>query len=374
MRNKLVLVLASVLLVFTACKKEFTITVTSDNEKWGSVTGGGTFAKGTEIKIKATPKASYKFTKWDDDNTDNPRTIVVKKDASYTAIFEKKTSGGGDNPSGGDDPVQEGFSVSATTKVLFSPGNLQWSANNGGSTATTHIVAGGGTAAGTWRFAPNQWDTIGANNENISSTYSGWIDLFGWGTSGYNSKYPYMTSTTNSDYGNGTNNISGTNYDWGVYNEIYNSKTQTTDAPGTWRTLTDDEWNYLINIRTTSSGIRYAKAKVNGVTGLILVPDNWSTATYNLNSTNTSSATYTTNVITSTQWTSLENAGCVFLPAAGYRSGTSVNVVGSYGFYWSATCGDSYYAYYLYFYSGYVYTSSYYRCYGQSVRLVRSAE
>ncbi len=90
MRNKLVLVLASVLLVFTACKKEFTITVTSDNEKWGSVTGGGTFAKGTEIKIKATPKASYKFTKWDDDNTDNPRTIVVKKDATYTAIFEKK--------------------------------------------------------------------------------------------------------------------------------------------------------------------------------------------------------------------------------------------------------------------------------------------
>ncbi len=374
MKKVFFLMLAS-LLVFTACKKEFTITVKSNNEEWGSVIGGGTFAKGTEIEIKASPKAGYKFTKWDDDNTDNQRTIVVKKDASYTAIFEKASGGGGDEPGGGgDDPVQEEFSVSNTTKVLFSPGNLQWSATNGGNSATTHTVAGGGTAEGTWRFAPNQWDTIGANNENISSTYSGWIDLFGWGTSGYNSKYPYMTSTTNSDYGNGTNNISGTNYDWGVYNEIYNSKTQTTDAPGTWRTLTKDEWNYLINSRTTSSGIRYAKATVNGVAGLILVPDSWSTSTYNLNSTNTTGASYTTNVITSAQWTTLENAGCVFLPAAGYRYGTSVYNVGSGGGYWSATYHSSYYAYYLYFLSGDVNATDYYRYYGRSVRLVRSAE
>ena len=98
---------------------------------------------------------------------------------------------------------ENAFSVAVGTFVYFSPGNLQWSAKNGGSYATTHNVAGGGTAAGTWRFAPNHWDIIGADNSNISSSYSGWIDLFGWGTSGYNNKYPYMTSTTNTDYGNG---------------------------------------------------------------------------------------------------------------------------------------------------------------------------
>lgn len=53
------------------------------------------------------------------------------------------------------------FSVSDTQKVYFSPGNLQWSATNGGSTPTSHAVAYNDTAAGTWRFAPNQWDTIG---------------------------------------------------------------------------------------------------------------------------------------------------------------------------------------------------------------------
>ena len=99
------------------------------------------------------------LTKTDDQNTDAPNT--------YTA----------------------GFSVSRGMTVYFSPGNLQWSATG------THAISGGGTASGTWRFAEHQWDIIGEDNQNISSSYRGWIDLFGWGTSGYNSKYPYMTST-----------------------------------------------------------------------------------------------------------------------------------------------------------------------------------
>ena len=292
--------------------------------------------------------------------------------------------------------VSYAFSVSTNDSVVFSPGNLQWSATGGGSTATTHTVAGGGTAAGTWRFAPNQWDVIGSANSNISSSYSGWIDLFGWGTSGYhnasdqyNTNYhPYSSSTATVNttynyygYGPSTNitdvNLTGTsaNYDWGVYNAIYNPRTSTTDAPGTWRTLTQAEWAYLINTRSTTSGIRYAKATVNGVAGLIIVPDSWSASTYTLNSTNTTGAAFTTNVISAAQWTTLESAGCAFLPAAGYRYGTSVHNGGSYGNYWSATYSSSNNAYYLDFYSGNVNPSNYnYRCYGRAVRLVRSAE
>ena len=346
--KKIVFLVLAGLVVFTACTKEVVITVKSNDESWGKVSGGGTYQKGEEIKLKATPTMSiYKFVKWEDGNTDNPRTIVVKKAATYTAVFEQ--SGGAPGPI----YIISSFSVSDTTQVIFSPGNLQWSAKNGGSTATTHAVAGGGTAAGTWRFAPNQWDTIGANNKNISSTYSGWIDLFGWGTSGYNNKYPYMTSTAPSDYGNESNNISGTNYDWGVYNAIYNPVTQTTDAPGTWRTLTKDEWFYLINTRVTSSCVRYAKAVVNGINGLIIVPDDWNTSVYALQSTNTAEAAFTTNNnISSDDWTNMENAGCVFLPDS-YSHG----------------------AYSLYFNSSSLlpsYNSS--RDYGRSVRLVRNVQ
>ena len=288
------------------------------------------------------------------------------------------------------------FSVSASTRVLFSPGNLQWSAKNGGSSYTTHTVAGGGTAAGTWRFAPNQWDCIGSANSNISSSYSGWIDLFGWGTSGYHNSndqyntnyYPYTTSTATVNtsynyygYGPSTNmsapSLTGTsaNYEWGVYNAIYNPSTQTTDVPGTWRTLTEDEWVYLIDTHSTTSGIRYAKATVNGVAGLIIVPDNRSTTTYSLNSTNTPGAAYTANVISASQWVTLESAGCAFLPAAGHRNGASVFVVGSGGNYWSAANYGSGSAYVLYFVSVDVYPCNYgHRDGGLSVRLVQSAQ
>ncbi len=265
------------------------------------------------------------------------------------------------------------FSVSATQKVLFSPGNLQWSAKNGGTTATTHVVAGNGTAAGTWRFAPQQWDTIGTNNSNIDSSYSGWIDLFGWGTSGYNNKYPYTTSTNYSDYGNGSINISGTNYDWGVYNAIYNPKTNTTDAPGTWRTLTQNEWAYLLNTRSTISGIRYAKATINGVEGLIIVPDDWSTSIYLLNNPNTQNALHTSNIINVNDWAKMDAAGCVFLPSAGNRKRVSINAAGPGGYYWSSTCYNSDYAYYLTFGSYDLNPSiTLNRYFGLSIRLVRN--
>lgn len=56
-----------------------------------------------------------------------------------------------------------------TIGAANSPGNLQYQASTG-----------------IWRFAEHQYDYIGSGNENISTSYSGWIDLFGWGTGRYN--------------------------------------------------------------------------------------------------------------------------------------------------------------------------------------------
>ena len=66
----------------------FTITATSSNEAYGTVTGGGTYAGWTIIELVATANDGYRFVAWDDDNTDNPRQITVLEDATYTAIFE----------------------------------------------------------------------------------------------------------------------------------------------------------------------------------------------------------------------------------------------------------------------------------------------
>ncbi|MBE6307686.1 MAG: DUF1566 domain-containing protein [Bacteroidales bacterium] len=62
------------------------------------------------------------------------------------------------------------------------------------------------------------------------------------------------------------------------------------------------------------------------------------------------------------------NGNSIFLPAAGYRGGTG----GTSGYYWSSSlCSSrSYYAYYLYFYSGYFEWYNDKRSFGYSVRPV----
>ena len=66
----------------------YTISVYSNNTAWGTVSGGGTYEAGSVRQITATPTSDqYRFVKWDDENTDNPRTITVNADATYTALF-----------------------------------------------------------------------------------------------------------------------------------------------------------------------------------------------------------------------------------------------------------------------------------------------
>ncbi len=246
------------------------------------------------------------------------------------------------------------FSINDSQQVVFAPGNLQYRASTG-----------------TWRFAEHQWDIIGAANSNISPSYSGWIDLFGWGTSGYDNTandpwainyQPWASSSGRvfavhdslcpNDYGYGPSlnmpdpDLIGTsaNYDWGVYNAIYNPRTNTTDPAGTWRTLSQEEVKVIFTTRRTCSIVRYAYATVNGVTGIILTPDNWNDNTYTFNKANPTGNGYGygDNTVTALDWTNiLEPAGCVFLPSAGYRNGTTVNDVGLAGHYWEVTRSPS---------------------------------
>ena len=296
--------------------------------------------------------------------TKTANSAIVIERGKITTITLSGLSFGGGLPEGALSGV---FSVASGRTVHFSQGNLQYQASTG-----------------TWRFATNQYDCIGNSNSSISSTNSGWIDLFGWGTSGWNSGancyQPWSTSTSYADYYPGgayTNNLTGSyaNADWGVNNAISNGG----NAAGLWRTLTHEEWDYLFNTRSASTvngtaNARYAKGTVNSVAGVILFPDSYThpdglAQPTNINS---SGANYTGNNYSTSDWTAMQTAGAVFLPAAGRRYGTSVNNVGSYGYYWSASYYSSYYAWLVYFSSGGL-DAEYanFRNYGRSVRLVR---
>lgn len=285
------------------------------------------------------------------------------------------------------------FSVSDTTKVYFSQGNLQYQASTN-----------------TWRFAENQWDLIDKETNKLSSaTYDGWIDRFGWGTSGWDSGakcyQPYSNIPDNiqkrkdlwpngyectaagmcftpggGDFGYDYDDLK--NYwqkmssyaesinkrdltgkyaraDWGVFNPIENGGRK----PNMWRTLSKDEWTYVFKKRNTQSGIRFAKAVVNGCYGVVLLPDNWNAKTYKLSSVNIEDAKFTSNKISIKDWTDkLEKNGAVFFPieVIQYYKSTSYSA-----YYWSVSAYrfwheyDCYWAHTLHIDKDQIYTDNY---------------
>ena len=309
---------------------------------------------------------TYHFKGW------NKEIVEAECDMVYTAVYDStfimKKNGA----------IRYAYKISETDSVYFSQGNLQF------TTRGTHKTADG-TAQGTWRFAENQWDVIGHNNMGISDSCDTWIDLFGWGTSGWYSKatcyQPWSKSETCSDYypgGSYSNSLTGTyaNADWGVYNAISNGG----DEPNKWRTLTTSEWQYLFKNNKWTLG--YIKTTDKDLSlCFMLIPETFTApegTTVTVLSTTTTS-TYlmgmsvpSTNKYTIEQFASLENLGVVALPCGGGRLGTSVDDVGSYGAFWSSSAGGSGAAYLFCFDSAIVCSNgNTNRSQGKSARLVQ---
>ncbi len=92
MKKLFLLAMAATAILFTSCQKEFTVTVMSDDADMGITSGSGTYFKGTEIEIAAQPLSGYKFLKWNDENTNNPRRITVTKNETFTAVFDQASN------------------------------------------------------------------------------------------------------------------------------------------------------------------------------------------------------------------------------------------------------------------------------------------
>lgn len=262
-------------------------------------------------------------------------TFSVPKPPVVSAINEKQLSGL--------------FSVSPTQKVRFSSGNLQYQASTN-----------------TWRFALNQYDIIGdsvygnvyedgvkCDNGKASATYEGWIDEFAMWTSGFDNTeedtlatrfHPWDRDTsvlyTKEDeflghkaekkyYGYGPNcldieneakldsleHLLGkyANYDWGIHNPISNGG----NKAGMWRTLTGDEWMYLLHDRQPDNR---GYAIVNNIIGLVLLPDDWTELSENPKFI-LYPDTCTENTFTMEEWLQLEHTGAVFLPCKSQHNG-----------------------------------------------------
>lgn len=181
------------------------------------------------------------------------------------------------------------FTVGPKKKVFFSKGNLQYQ-----------------PSTKTWRFAESQLECLEVDCDDESLEQDGWMDQFGWGTG----NDPLFSSE---DFGAYKKFV-----DWGK-NSIGG------DKANTWRTLRIDEWYHLLYERQTKSGIRFAKAIVDDVEGVILLPDGWN-GSFEFNEADDKGADFGENEISADEWESLEKEGAVFLP-----------VIDGVGEYWSSS-------------------------------------
>lgn len=260
---------------------------------------------------------------------------LYKKDISYTSYPDCTPPVEPETPQA----LPSAFSVSATEKVQFSAGNLQYH-----------------TRDKVWRFAPEQYDVLGEQNIELgNSKFKDWVDMFGWSTNDLGNNFGVNASNDNQYY-------TGTFVDWG---KVFSDAEYGISADE-WYTLSMNEWYYLLYTRTNASALKQV-ATVGDMIGVLLFPDDWVMPKgfeVNMQTDADGVEYYPYNI---DQWKQLEAAGAVFLPAAGRRTGGWGNKKVSphiedqenpdnfdsegyyrwqdntnyYGYYWTSTKDDS---------------------------------
>ncbi len=318
------------------------VTVTPNDETMGTITGGGQYENGDVVTLTATANAGYYFVRWSDGVTENPRTVTVTESLQLTAEFAPlinvilSVNGAAMGSVTGGGQYKNGETITLTATPVEGYRFVQWS--DGVKTNPRTITVE---------------EDLSLTAQFMSSTINGheYVDLglpsgLLWATCNvgatrpedYGSYFAWGETTTKDDY-------SSSSY-------TYSSKPTTLplskDAAranwgGTWRMPTAAEfdellasctWTWTTNYNSTGRAGYIVKSKVSG------------------------------------------NTNSIFLPAAGYRNGASLNDAGSRGYYWSSSLNSSLSsnAWSLYFHSGYHGTgSSGGRYFGQSVRPVCSS-
>ncbi len=353
--------------MFEGCTSLLNWDGTTNKSKAHTGTGG-------YLSVKTAPSTTYTISlkqntadadKW----TINPTEAAEGTQVTATYTGKKKVNSvKAVKKAAAPGPVEGNFTINANgDKVSFAPGNLQ---------ATTTDLG----VTWTWGFAEHQWDYVGnavantAINGNGTVSENGTVDLFCWvgEHSAFEGAAQYGISNSKSANQYGNTAGEALKSDWG----------ENIGDGTTWRTLTNDEWVFLLT-RTTGGTVfgttdtNYTLATINtdgtGVDGLILFPDGVDVASSEVTTVGEATDNWRTKC-TSAEWAALEAKGCVFLPCADSRAGADYSSFHE-GCYWSASSKAKNNAYLVYFRSNLnPSSSSAMRVKGYSVRLVKAAE
>ena len=240
-------------------------------------------------------------------------TYPVTQFTDCTAIFE-----GNIVSDGGAEVTSRGFCWSTTENPTINHNVIEDGSGQGGISAditdlmfsTTYYVRA---------YATNSEGTSYGEQMSFTTLSTGTINGYEWVDLGLPSKLRWATCNVGANYPE----------DYGSYLTFDEANDVTWG--GSWRTPTKDELSEL------SSNCSWTWTTLNGINGCNVTGP---------------------------------NGNSIFLPAAGYRNGSSLYYVGSGGYYWSSTPYGSDYAYYLGFDSSGQNMYGYNRSRGQSVRLV----
>ena len=264
----------------------YEIKATANPSEGGTVTGAGTYTHGTEVTLTATADFDYEFVNWtvggEVVSTDNPYVFTASEDLDLVANFAEisQTS----------DTLSGKFSTGKYEYAEFATGNLQHNPKSGD-----------------WRFAKQQYQFVGEQNIELGNPdFKGWIDMFGWSTDATDNNFGVNPSLAKDFY-------NGNFVDWG------------TKMGEGWKTLTEDQWKYLLYTRANATNLKQI-AFVDTVFGVMLFPDNWElpsecTVEPTLNHDDADRYDFYSYNYDLYQWQKMEMAGAVFLPAAGRRCG-----------------------------------------------------
>lgn len=279
-------------------------------------------------------------------------------------------------------PLPGQFTVSESgKKVSFSRGNLvyrgTWNDYN------RH-----------WHFHTYQYDRyFWWNQTGMTFNEDSYLDLFGWATAGvYNpggdygadeghtAYRPWAYSMDPHAYGPSLTTLEA-NTSWAgqscePYCEWGKNPNLVTWLGEGWRTLSRDEWEYLLNRRAVAN--RFIKGTANEYPGLFIFPDDYSgdMSAFDSSKINAADAAFDGANINYNDFLNIyQPSGLVFLPAVGLREGGDISEYNSLGAYWSSVpAADSEDAYALAFSSDEIVVERYWRPLGLSVRLVKDVE
>ena len=175
---RMLMVVSDTTLTAQFAPNEYQLTVVANDSTMGVAHGSGFYDYNTTVLIYATASEGFHFIQWNDGNSDNPRTVLVTDNTTYTAQFAVNIYSimvSSANPTMGS--VTGGGSYSHNTSVTISatPATgchfTQW---NDGNTDNPRTILATQNASYIAQFAINTYSlTLSVNNSSLGSVSGG---------------------------------------------------------------------------------------------------------------------------------------------------------------------------------------------------------